>query len=197
MTLAANIDGQVVSKIIKVWPGEGKARLRHTIEEPHLWWPAGHGEQALYDLTVMLDGQSLSRRIGLRTVELVTDADEIGNRFAFRINGREIFCRGANWIPADALPARATPDAVRDLLTSAIEANMNMIRVWGGGQYEPDWFYDLCSELGLMVWHDFMFCLQSLSLFRPALAVARQAGSAPATAPPVGHPMPCAVVWRQ
>ena len=157
LTLAANIDGQVVSKIIKVWPGEGKARLRHTIEEPHLWWPAGHGEQALYDLTVMLDGQSLSRRIGLRTVELVTDADEIGNRFAFRINGREIFCRGANWIPADALPARATPDAVRDLLTSAIEANMNMIRVWGGGQYEPDWFYDLCSELGLMVWHDFMF----------------------------------------
>ncbi|MBU2360821.1 MAG: glycoside hydrolase family 2 protein, partial [Alphaproteobacteria bacterium] len=63
----------------------------------------------------------------------------------------------ANWIPADALPARATPETVRDLLTSAVEANMNMIRIWGGGQYEPDWFYELCSELGLMVWQDFMF----------------------------------------
>ena len=96
-------------------------------------------------------------RIGLRQVELVTNADETGNRFAFRVNGREIFMRGANWIPADALPARATPEAVRDLLTSAVEANMNMIRVWGGGQYEPDWFYEICSELGLMVWQDFMF----------------------------------------
>ncbi len=157
LTLAASLDGQVVSQAITVWPGEGRSDLSITIDNPHLWWPKGHGEQSLYDLTIMLDGQSIERRIGLRQVELVTDKDEIGKRFAFRVNGREIFCRGANWIPADALPARATPERVRDILTSAIDASMNMIRVWGGGQYEPDWFYDLCSELGLMVWHDFMF----------------------------------------
>nr|WP_321463189.1 glycoside hydrolase family 2 protein [uncultured Cohaesibacter sp.] len=157
LTLAANFDGRVISDLIEVWPGAGEAQLQFEVEAPKLWWPAGHGDQPLYDLSVMLDGQSLDRRIGLRAVELVTDRDEVGSRFAFRINGREIFARGANWIPADALPQRATPQAVRDLLTSALEANMNMIRIWGGGQYEEDWFYELCSELGLMVWHDFMF----------------------------------------
>ncbi|WP_316858228.1 glycoside hydrolase family 2 protein [uncultured Cohaesibacter sp.] len=156
-TLAANFDGRVISDLITVWPGRGQATLEIRVDAPRLWWPAGHGEQALYDLSVMLDGQTRTHRIGLRTVELVTDRDEVGHRFAFRINGREIFARGANWIPADALPARATPEATRDLLTSAVEANMNMIRVWGGGQYEAPWFYDLCSELGLMVWQDFMF----------------------------------------
>ena len=157
VTLAVNFDGRVLSELVHVWPGEGKAILTIAVDDPRLWWPVGHGEQALYDLTVMLDGQSIDRRIGLRQVELLTDPDEIGHRFAFKINGREIFARGANWIPADALPARATPQTVKDLLNSAIEANMNMIRIWGGGQYEPDWFYDLCAELGLMVWQDFMF----------------------------------------
>ncbi|WP_321449484.1 glycoside hydrolase family 2 protein [uncultured Cohaesibacter sp.] len=157
LTLAANFDGRVISDLVTIWPGEGKATLEIEVKEPQLWWPVGQGSQPLYDLTVMLDGQSINRRVGLRTVELVTDKDDIGSRFAFRINGREIFARGANWIPGDALPARATPEKVRDLLTSAVEANMNMIRVWGGGQYEQDWFYELCSELGIMVWHDFMF----------------------------------------
>ena len=157
LTLVANFDGRVISDLVSVCPGQGQATLEIEVTDPQLWWPVGHGEQPLYDLSVMLDGQSVSRRIGLRTVELVTDKDDIGARFAFRINGKDIFARGANWIPGDALPARATPDMVRDLLTSAVEANMNMIRVWGGGQYEEDWFYELCSELGLMVWHDFMF----------------------------------------
>ena len=73
------------------------------------------------------------------------------------MNGKEIFCRGANWIPADALPSRATPELTRKLLQAAVDANMNMIRVWGGGYYEQDWFYDICDELGLMVWQDFQF----------------------------------------
>ncbi|KJS08635.1 MAG: hypothetical protein VR78_17660 [Hoeflea sp. BRH_c9] len=142
---------------IQVWPGKGQTRLSIDIDDPELWWPAGHGSQPMHDLVLRLEEDTRIRRIGLRTVELVTDADEAGHRFAFRVNGREIFMRGANWIPADALPARATPAVVRDRLTSAVEANMNMIRVWGGGQYEPDWFYEICSELGLMVWQDFMF----------------------------------------
>lgn len=153
----AACDGQSASQTIQVWPGSGQTRLSVTLDNPQLWWPAGHGGQPLYCLELRLGEDTAARRIGLRTVELVTDADEIGNRFAFKVNGREIFMRGANWIPADALPARATQDAIRDRLTSAVEANMNMIRIWGGGQYEPDWFYELCSELGLMVWQDFMF----------------------------------------
>lgn len=153
----AQCDGQSAALTIQVWPGPGQTRLTITIDDPQLWWPAGHGSQPMYDLNLRLGEDLVTRRIGLRTVELVTDADDAGNQFAFKVNGREIFMRGANWIPADALPARATKDAVRDRLTSAVEANMNMIRVWGGGQYEPDWFYEMCSEMGLMVWQDFMF----------------------------------------
>jgi beta-mannosidase len=129
------------------------------LEAPKLWWPAGQGDQHLYDLTVEVDGQVEHRKIGLRTIELLTDKDSdgTGSRFAFRVNGREIFAKGANWIPADALPSRATPELTEKLLRAAVDANMNMIRVWGGGFYEQDWFYDLCDRLGLMVWQDFMF----------------------------------------
>ncbi len=139
--------------------GKGETRITHvfTVTEPRLWWPAGSGEQHLSKLTVEVPQEQVTRQIGLRTIELLTDKDEAGSRFAFRINGREIFCKGANWIPADALASRVTREGVEDLLTSAVDANMNMIRVWGGGFYEPDWFYDLCDRLGLMVWQDFMF----------------------------------------
>ena len=151
------IDGQEVRGEMTVYPGENRMKLSAKIASPRLWWPAGQGAQEMYDLSVTLGTETRDLRIGLRQVEILADKDEIGQRFAIAVNGREIFMRGANWIPADALPSRATPDAVRDLLTSAIEANMNMIRVWGGGQYEPDWFYALCSEMGLLVWQDFMF----------------------------------------
>tara|TARA_R110002020_G_scaffold48818_2_gene139120 strand:- start:2245 stop:4671 length:2427 start_codon:yes stop_codon:yes gene_type:complete len=164
----AQCEGQVASATVQVWPGDGVARLTLTIQNPELWWPAGHGARPLYDLEIRLGQDTVTRRIGFRTVELVTDTDEIGARFAFRVNGREIFMRGANWIPADALPARATWEVVRDRLVSAVEANMTMIRVWGGGQYEPDWFYELCSELGLMVWQDFMFSCSLYPAHDPA-----------------------------
>ena len=151
------IDGGRFAEKLAAWPGENRVTVTARIENPRLWWPAGHGEQAFYDLSVTLAGETRTLRIGLRSVALLTNADDIGHRFAFSVNGREIFMRGANWIPGDALPARATPAQVRDLLQSAVDANMNMIRVWGGGQYEADWFYELCDELGLMVWQDFMF----------------------------------------
>ena len=134
-----------------------KAVAEIVLENPTLWWPAGQGAQILHDLTVTLGAQVETRRIGLRNAELVAEKDAAGLGFKFRINGRDIFAKGANWIPADALSGRITPEKTRDLLQSAVDANMNMIRVWGGGRYEPDWFYDLCDELGLMVWQDFMF----------------------------------------
>ena len=149
--------GAVDTAEITVYPGDQTARLSLTIQDPELWWPVGLGAQTLHQLSITIGSETQTRAIGFRTVELITDADDVGNRFAFRVNGTEVFMRGANWIPADALPTRATPEAVRDLLQSAVDANMNMIRVWGGGQYEPDWFYDICSEMGLLVWHDFMF----------------------------------------
>jgi beta-mannosidase len=133
---------------------DGMAEAEIVVDNPALWWPSGLGEQALYDLEVRFGEQILHRRIGLRSPDLVVDDD---GGFTFRINGHDVFARGANWIPADALPGRITPEKTRDLLQSAVDANMNMIRVWGGGRYEPDWFYDLCDELGLMVWQDFMF----------------------------------------
>ena len=155
--IAVTFAGDTKSRHIDHAFGEARQRFRFKVMEPKLWWPAGHGEQPLYDVVVSCDGQTDSRRVGLRKVELLTDKDEAGSRFAFRINGREIFCRGANWIPADALPTLATPDLTRKLLQAAIDANMNMLRVWGGGYYEKDFFYDLCDEMGLLVWQDFMF----------------------------------------
>lgn len=136
---------------------EGVATGEMSVENPELWWPAGQGMQPLYDLEVRLDEDIQYRRIGLRQMELITEKDAAGIGFKFRVNGRDVFAKGANWIPADALTGQIERDEVEKLLQSAVDANMNMIRVWGGGRYEPTWFYDLCDEMGLMVWQDFMF----------------------------------------
>ncbi len=127
------------------------------IKNPQLWWPVGLGAQPLHTMIVTLDDQIETRRIGLRSIDLVTESDDAGLGFKFRINDHDTFMRGANWIPADALPGRITKDKTRALLQSAVDANMNMIRVWGGGRYEPDYFYDICDEMGLLIWQDFMF----------------------------------------
>lgn len=152
-----SLDGERVRLDVGVGAGETVINHVFQIDKARLWWPAGSGEQALYTLTVDLPSDTVSKQIGLRMVELITTPDAAGSRFALKINGREIFCRGANWIPADALFSRSSPAKTEDLLQSAKAANMNMIRVWGGGFYEQDWFYDLCDRLGLMVWQDFMF----------------------------------------
>ncbi len=135
----------------------GLCTVRVQVVAPRLWWPAGQGDQPLYDLKVNAGGAEATRRIGLRQMELVTEKDEAGLGFKLRINGRDVFCKGANWIPADALPGRITEDRTRRFLQSAVDAHMNMVRIWGGGRYEPTSFYDTCDELGLLVWQDFMF----------------------------------------
>ena len=132
------------------------------VQNPELWWPNGSGAQPLYEIQLaLMDGDitldSRSRRIGLRTIELRQEKDKWGRSFAFVINGSPIFCKGANWVPADQFPARVTREQYRDLISSAAIANMNMFRVWGGGIYEDDTFYDLCDEYGILVWQDFMF----------------------------------------
>ena len=132
------------------------------IDNPPLWWPNGAGKQNFYTFTVDVRGRKITKRIGLRKIEVLNTADtdengKPGARMAFRVNGRELFMKGANWIPCSAFDAEQTPERYRDLITSAAAANMNMIRVWGGGQFEKDAFYDTCDELGILIWHDFMF----------------------------------------
>ncbi len=127
------------------------------LAKPELWWPNGMGEQKLYPWSVTVGGVAISGRIGVRKFELVREKDGKGESFGFRVNGKDIFSLGADWIPCDAFPSRRTPKRIRSLLKSAADANMNTIRVWGGGEYENDAFYEACDELGLLVWQDFMF----------------------------------------
>ncbi|MEM1506862.1 MAG: glycoside hydrolase family 2 protein [Candidatus Bathyarchaeia archaeon] len=139
-------------------------RFTLDINNPKIWWPIGYGEQNLYTLRseLLIDGaveDEYCTRFGIRTVELVTESNETSNGkvFYFKINGVKVFCKGANWIPADLLISRINRERYLDLLKLAVDGNHNMLRVWGGGLVEHDDFYDLCDELGIMLWHDFQF----------------------------------------
>ena len=132
------------------------------VAEPELWWPNGLGAQPLYRVEVELvaGGRTLDARtlqIGLRTLALRREPDGWGESFTFVVNGVPVFAKGSNWIPADSFPARVTPGQLEALLGAAAQTNHNMIRIWGGGYYETEAFYDLCDRLGILVWQDFMF----------------------------------------
>ena len=152
-----------LSKSVKVSLRQGVNLLEVPIvvKNPRLWWPAGMGEQNLYGLEVEIDGSRHSSKLGLRTVEMISEPDKVngkdGRSMAFKVNGRPVYARGANWIPCDAYENRQTPERYLDILSSCRDANMNMVRLWGGGQFEHDAFYKICDSLGLMIWHDFMF----------------------------------------
>ena len=117
------------------------------LDDPVVWWPAGSGAQVLHDLVLTHKAQEEHRKCGLRDARLIAEIAAAGLGFKFAINGRDIFARGANWVAADVLAGRITPEKIHRMLHSAVDANMNMIRVWDGGRYEPRWFYDLCDEL--------------------------------------------------
>ena len=156
--------GQEVTQPHTLVAGTQELKLTIAVDNPELWWPVGMGEQHRHLLQLNIDDKHYQQLIGLRHARIVQTPDNTsgahdrnGSGFRIDINGQSVFMRGANWIPADALPQRCTPDATRELLQSAIDANMNMLRVWGGGQYEQNWFYEMCDELGIMIWQDFMF----------------------------------------
>lgn len=129
-----------------------------TIEHPQLWWPNGLGKQPLYRVTVRLAaGDTRVWRIGLRTMTVSREKDEWGEEFCHVVNGMKVFAMGADYIPEDNILARVTPERTRRLLEDCKAANFNAIRVWGGGYYPYDAFYDICDELGLMVWQDLMY----------------------------------------
>ncbi|CAG7658396.1 glycoside hydrolase family 2 protein [Actinacidiphila bryophytorum] len=135
------------------------------IADPDLWWPHGYGRQPLYDCEVTLldpaapagELDRWQRRVGFRTVTLDTSPDEHGTAFTLAVNGTPVFARGVNWIPDDALPTRIDAARYRRRLQQAVDAGVDLVRVWGGGIYESDDFYDACDELGLLVWQDFLF----------------------------------------
>ncbi|MBQ6156411.1 MAG: glycoside hydrolase family 2 protein [Bacteroidales bacterium] len=147
----------------KLHKGDNKVIIPVTIENPKLWWPNGAGEAHLYYFNLSTEGMStpMLHAHGLRTVELVQKKDSIGESFQFIVNGKPLFMRGTDWIPASSYPgvlARSEgDDRYAELLKQAKDANMNMIRVWGGGLYEHEAFYNYCDQLGLLVWQDFMF----------------------------------------
>lgn len=130
----------------------------YTVESPRLWWPNGYGEQNLYKYSVSCEGKTLCRNLGFRTVEVVREKDEKGGEsFLFRVNGVDVFIKGWNWIVSEAYPTKRTHERAKFHLNEVAKACGNMIRVWGGGVYEPDEFYDECDKLGLLVWQDMMF----------------------------------------
>lgn len=143
-------------------PGENQAEASFTLRNPKLWWCNGMGDQHLYRFRAELliggrEGGVCSRRIGIRSIEVVREPDEEGTNFYFKINGRPIFAKGVNYIPGDIFLPRMNSEQYAKTIRNAAEANMNMIRVWGGGIYEDDRFYDLCDEYGMLVWQDFAF----------------------------------------
>ena len=160
-TVSVAVAGAETTESVTLNLGESAVPVTVAVEDPELWWPNGHGDQPLYDLDVTVETEDetheYTERVGFRDITLVREDDEAGESFYFEVNGEPIFAKGANWIPMDALHGRVTEGRYDSLLSDAVAANMNMIRVWGGGYYERDAFYERCDELGLLVWQDFMF----------------------------------------
>ncbi|MCX5252726.1 glycoside hydrolase family 2 protein [Streptomyces canus] len=158
LTVEATVGGERVRASVD--GTQGVVRLE--VPRARLWWPRGYGEQPLYDVELMLlhEGRPLDvwrRRVGFRTVELDRSADAHGTGFTLVVNGERLFARGVNWIPDDVFPSRITRERYRERLGQAAGAGVDLVRIWGGGIYESEDFYDACDELGLLVWQDFPF----------------------------------------
>jgi len=146
-----------IRQAVSLVAGRQTVEFEMSVKSPRLWNPAGYGEQSRYPLEVSLGGDQWKGRIGFRSLAWENKPDQWGKSLTCVVNGRAVFAKGANWIPTDALPSRSTPAVVTRLLEDTVAANMNLIRVWGGGLYESDWFYEECDRLGILVWQDFMF----------------------------------------
>lgn len=171
-----------VETSLTVGSADGGASAVLLVPDVAPWWPRGHGDQALHEVRVDLANAGSGRwaaQVGFRTIEVRTDADNDGTNFQFRVNGVDVYIRGANWIPDDALVTRITRASVEASIRDAADAGMNLLRVWGGGMYESEDFYDVCDELGILVWQDFLFACAAYSEEEPlrseVIAEAREA----------------------
>ena len=169
---SAPLDGAMMETEIKDYDGtvvyKGSATVHNGIAHgaaslpgAKLWWPNGYGEQYLYTFTATCEGAEKSTQFGVRTVNVEEIPDELGSSYTVIINGRRIFCKGGNWVPADPFPSSVTREKYERLIKLMVDGNMNMLRVWGGGTYEKEEFWDACNRLGIMVSLDFqMACAQ-------------------------------------
>lgn len=160
--LRIGTEGMTWEQEVALRPGLQTLTLEMMITDPKLWWCRGLGEPSMYafQASLLQGGETVSDRTvrtGLRSIELVREKDEAGASFYFRLNGVRVFMKGANHIPNDSFATEVTRERYRHEIASAVESNMNMLRVWGGGIYEEEAFYELCDENGLLVWQDFMF----------------------------------------
>ncbi|MDA3960686.1 MAG: hypothetical protein PF961_07835 [Planctomycetota bacterium] len=175
LTVDAAVSGAGTATVTISYQGNevarGSAGVPIAIPDPQLWWPNGMGAQALYQVCVVLtgaDGAELDRqerRIGLRTMRINREQDQWGESFGIAVNGVRVFSKGSNWIPADVLVSRLQPSDYQRLLGAAADCNHNCVRLWGGGTYEQDAFYEVCDERGLLIWHDFMFACATYPSF--------------------------------
>lgn len=160
--LTISLDGMLVAEETVKVQSDGVAHATFNVSRPALWHPHGYGKQPLYQLNAVLrvNGVSLhqlTKKTGIRSIELIQQPDKHGKSFFFRVNGVDVFCGGSDWIPADNFTPRITEAKYRRWLELMVDGNQCMIRVWGGGIWEPTIFYEICDELGIMVWQDFLF----------------------------------------
>ena len=153
---------------VKLNDGKNEVKIQFTVNNPSLWWPNGLGDHPLYEINGILKRENteidkIQTHAGLRKVRLVqTPQPDGGKSFYFEVNGLPVFAKGANYIPSDIFPSRVTDKHYEEIINAAVNANMNMLRVWGGGIYENDIFYDLCDRNGIMVWQDFAFAIYQM-----------------------------------
>ena len=190
-------DQVVATETVEVEDGSASASFR--TEKPQLWWPAGLGAQPLYLLTATLyhagnAEDKCSKRFGIRKAEVVQEAvqGEPGKSFYIRVNNVPVFCGGSNWIPADSFIPRISRDRYRNWVRLALGSHQVMLRVWGGGVYEEDVFYDACDELGMLVWQDFLFACGNYPAFPDFLDLVRR--EAVANVKRLRH-HPAIVIW--
>ncbi len=154
-------DEELFSKQIDLKPGINKTNLNFNLSNPRLWWSNGLGEQYLYDFKFVVETDNCkdekSGKIGIRSLEIVRENDQYGTSFYVRLNGIPVFAKGANYIPQDNFVNRITHERYEHTIKSAADANMNMLRIWGGGIFQDDQFYGLCDKYGILLWHDLMF----------------------------------------
>ncbi|WGF93540.1 beta-mannosidase [Aequorivita marisscotiae] len=153
---------ETISSTFKTKAGESEFQMPFSIKNPKLWWTHNLGDSFLYDIEIELLHnknvlETYSKNLGIRTIELVTEKDSIGESFYFKLNGKPVYMKGANYVPQQMLDAKIDREKYTQLIGDAVSANMNMLRIWGGGIYEDDYFYNLCDEKGILIWQDFMF----------------------------------------
>ncbi len=163
-------DGSEQAESVSLTSASGIISIQ--VKNPQLWWPNGLGAQPLYQVRVLLNeaDQTLDEKkyqLGLRKIELKQEPDEWGKSFTFVVNGHPFFAKGSDWIPADSFPTRLTEESLEGLIRSAVDTHQNMLRVWGGGFYEEERFYDLCDRYGILIWQDFIFSCSIYPLDEP------------------------------